>query len=219
MEIESNWKPYILNHLLLNKKSDERWIVFLRSSDRVITMQKILHAFNFTDFAVMYGGLTSGKRRKTMEAFHKKSFSVLLSTDITSRGIHIEGLEQVISIELPDDPENFIHRLGRTGRAGKHGNALTLLSKDELPRWQKILHKSKLKYNIINTPQLSFEQQDIDKLWIDTQQQEPIFNQTKNVKVFTNSIRRSGKVSGKKTTKKSKINSDSKTKRKNKNRR
>ncbi len=214
MEIESNWKPYVLNYFLKNKKTEERWIIFLRSSDRVIAMQKILKTFDFNDFAVMYGGLTSGKRRKTMEAFHKRSFSVLLSTDITSRGIHIEGLEKVVSIELPDDPENFIHRLGRTGRAGKLGNAITLLSKDELPRWQKILHRSKLKYNLVKAPQLSFEQQDIDKLWIDIQQQKPTFSHGKNVKVFTNSVRRSGRVSGKKSTN----NITSKTKRSNKKR-
>ena len=182
-------------------------------------MQKILNAFKFTDFAVMYGGLTSGKRRKTMEAFHKKNFSILLSTDITSRGIHIEGLEQVISIELPDDPENFIHRLGRTGRAGKHGNALTLLSKDELPRWLKILHKSKLKYNIISPPQIPFEEQIIDTLWKDTQRISNSVSESKNVKVFTNSIKRSGKVSGKKMTKKSNHKLEAKAKRRNKNKR
>lgn len=219
MEIESNWKPYLLHHLLKNKKPNERWIVFLRSSDRVIAMQKILNAFKFTDFAIMYGGLTSGKRRKTMEAFHKKNFSILLSTDITSRGIHIEGLEQVINIELPDDPENFIHRLGRTGRAGKHGNALTLLSKDELPRWQKILHKSKLKYNIISPPQIPFEEQIIDTLWKDTQRISNSVSESKNVKVFTNSIKRPGKVSGKKIAKKSNRKPEVKAKRRNKNKR
>ena len=209
MEVESNWKPYLLNHLIQNKIAQERWIIFLRSADRVIAMQKILQSFNFTDFSVMYGDLSSGKRRKTMEAFHKKKFSILLSTDITSRGIHIEGLEKVISIELPDDPENFIHRLGRTGRAGKLGHALTFLSKDELPRWQKILQKSKPIYDLVQTPQLTYERQDIDQLWTDAEQKDSLNRTTNNVKVFTNSTRGSGKLSGKKSVKKSRKNLNS----------
>ncbi len=204
MEVEFAWKPYVLNYLLQNKAPQERWIIFLRSSDRVIAMQKILESFGYEDFSVMYGDLSSGKRRKTMEAFHKKKFSILLSTDITSRGIHVEGLEKVISIELPDDPENFIHRLGRTGRAGKLGHALTLLSKDELPRWKRILQKSKLKFDLVNIPQLAYERLDIDKVWTDIGHKKFHEPTSSNVKVFTNSARKSGKLSSRKSQRHSK---------------
>lgn len=199
VELEANWKPYFIDHLLKNKPIDEQWIIFLRSSKRVIAMEKILKHLGHKNFATIYGDLLPGKRTKTMQNFHKGRIEILLSTDITSRGIHVEGLAKVISVELPDDPENFLHRLGRTGRAGSKGHAITMLSRDESPLWKKITQRSKLIFSKIKLPHLVLNQEPIDRLWITEEIYDKKSSQT--VKVFTAQKKSAGKISTKKKSK------------------
>ena len=202
IELESSWKPYLLDYLLQNKPNNEQWIIFLRSSKRVIAMEKVLKHLGYKSFATIYGDLPPGKRTKTMQSFHKGKIEVLLSTDITSRGIHVEGLAKVISVELPNDPENFLHRLGRTGRAGSKGHAITMLSRDESPLWKKITQRSKLAFSKIKLPNLILNQESIDRLWITEEINDKKNSQT--VKVFTAQKKSAGKIS---TRKKNKIGS------------
>ena len=72
------------------------------------------------------GDLPQKKRLKLMEQFKDGSLSILVATDVASRGIHVEDISHVINYDLPQDPENYIHRIGRTARAGKTGRALSL---------------------------------------------------------------------------------------------
>ena len=67
-----------------------------------------------------------GQRNQAMEGFRRGRYRVLVATDIASRGIDISMIELVVNYDLPDDAENYVHRIGRTGRAGKEGHAVTL---------------------------------------------------------------------------------------------
>jgi ATP-dependent RNA helicase RhlB len=72
------------------------------------------------------GDLPQRKRFKLMERFKKGQIKILLATDVASRGIHVEDISHVINYDIPQDPENYVHRIGRTARAGKTGKAITL---------------------------------------------------------------------------------------------
>ncbi len=76
---------------------------------------------------------------KTMEAFKKGKFPILVCTDVAARGIDVDDVEAVINFDLPNENEYYIHRIGRTGRAKKHGVAFTLLSFSESVRLDEIL--------------------------------------------------------------------------------
>ncbi|HSA04788.1 MAG TPA: C-terminal helicase domain-containing protein, partial [Tenuifilaceae bacterium] len=75
--------------------------------------------------------ITQAQREKTLAKFRKRYINVLVATDVAARGIDIADLSHVINYSLPQDPESYIHRIGRTGRAGKQGTAITFVSNEE----------------------------------------------------------------------------------------
>jgi len=86
----------------------------------------------------MHSGLNQDLREKTINDFKNKKNKILIATDILSRGIDINGIDLVINYEVPNDPEDYIHRIGRTGRAGKDGSALTFLTPGDQSMWNSI---------------------------------------------------------------------------------
>jgi len=76
----------------------------------------------------LHGDLTQGQREQVLNKFKKKRINVLCATDVAARGIDVDGLTHVINYSLPQDPEAYVHRIGRTGRAGKEGTAVTFIT-------------------------------------------------------------------------------------------
>jgi ATP-dependent RNA helicase RhlE len=79
----------------------------------------------------IHGDKAQSHRTRTLDAFRQGSADVLVATDIAARGIDVDGIRMVVNFDVPQDPENYVHRVGRTARAGARGLALTLLSPDE----------------------------------------------------------------------------------------
>lgn len=79
----------------------------------------------------IHGDLSQGQREKVLQKFRSKKITVLVATDVAARGIDIDNLTHVINYSLPQDPESYVHRIGRTGRAGKTGTAITLITPSE----------------------------------------------------------------------------------------
>ena len=86
----------------------------------------------------MHGDLGQGAREKALKAFRTGEVDVLVATDVAARGIDIDDITHVINYQIPEDEQAYVHRIGRTGRAGKTGIAVTLVDWDELPRWTMI---------------------------------------------------------------------------------
>ena len=82
--------------------------------------------------AAHHADRTQQQRMAAVEAFRSGTFPVLVATDVAARGLDIEGIAHVVNFEVPDTPETYIHRVGRTGRADATGNALTLASPEEM---------------------------------------------------------------------------------------
>ncbi len=79
----------------------------------------------------LHGDISQGQREKILQKFRDKKITVLVATDVAARGIDVDSLTHVINYSLPQDPESYVHRIGRTGRAGKKGIAITLITPSE----------------------------------------------------------------------------------------
>jgi superfamily II DNA/RNA helicase len=88
--------------------------------------------------AAVHGDLGQGAREQALRAFRAGKVDVLVATDVAARGIDVEGVTHVINYQCPEDEKTYIHRIGRTGRAGRTGVAVTLVDWDEEPRWKLI---------------------------------------------------------------------------------
>jgi superfamily II DNA/RNA helicase len=88
--------------------------------------------------AAVHGDLGQGQREQALRAFRAGKIDVLVATDVAARGIDVEGVTHVINYSCPDDEKTYLHRIGRTGRAGASGVAITLVDWDDLARWKSI---------------------------------------------------------------------------------
>jgi len=104
------------------------------------TAQKVADELAERGFKVgaVHGDLGQIAREKALAAFRAGDVDVLVATDVAARGIDIDDISHVINYQIPDDEQAYVHRIGRTGRAGKTGIAVTLVDWDELPRWSMI---------------------------------------------------------------------------------
>lgn len=104
------------------------------------TAQKVADELAERGFKVgaVHGDLGQIAREKALKAFRAGDVDVLVATDVAARGIDIDDITHVINYQIPDDEQAYVHRIGRTGRAGKTGIAVTLVDWDELPRWEMI---------------------------------------------------------------------------------
>ncbi len=104
------------------------------------TAQKVADELAERGFKVgaVHGDLNQVAREKALKAFRAGDVDVLVATDVAARGIDIDDVTHVINYQIPEDEQAYVHRIGRTGRAGKTGVAVTLVDWDELPRWSMI---------------------------------------------------------------------------------
>jgi superfamily II DNA/RNA helicase len=92
-----------------------------------------------------HGDLTQEERNFTIREFKAKKIQVLFTTDIISRGVHIEGIDCIVNFDLPRSPADYIHRIGRTGRAGKSGEAVSFIGHEEQAHFKLIEKRSDIK--------------------------------------------------------------------------
>jgi len=126
-----NQKPILVAHIL--KSMDfESVIIFSSTKKNISVIQRELKKQGIGSKA-MSSDLEQDERTKVMEQFKGKKFKTLVATDIVSRGIDIKGISLVINYDIPSDPEDYIHRIGRTGRNASEGHAITLINdRDQL---------------------------------------------------------------------------------------
>jgi len=105
-----------------------------RSADK-IALQLRKDKFNAE---AIHGDLRQSKREKVLMKFRKNRFQILVATDVAARGLDIPHIEHVINYDIPQNPEDYIHRIGRTARAGAKGSALTFLSPADQKNWRLI---------------------------------------------------------------------------------
>jgi ATP-dependent RNA helicase RhlE len=122
---------------ILKGKDVRRVLVFTRTKHRAERLMRHLSSQGISTEAI-HSNKSQNARRRALFAFHEGKVNVLVATDIVARGIDVEGISHVINYELPNDPENYIHRIGRTARAGAAGTALSFCDATEIVMLQSI---------------------------------------------------------------------------------
>jgi ATP-dependent RNA helicase DeaD len=122
---------------LLDGRGDAPMLVFGRTKHGVKKLALRLQQLGYPA-AALQGNLSQNARERVMAGFRSGAVPILLATNVAARGIDVAGIDQVINYELPESAEWFTHRVGRTGRMGRGGEAITFLTPDETPKWRQI---------------------------------------------------------------------------------
>ncbi|MBA2808809.1 DEAD/DEAH box helicase [Streptomyces sp. KM273126] len=138
-------KPEMVARIL---QADGRGLamVFCRTKRTAADIAEQLQRRGFASGAV-HGDLGQGAREQALRAFRNGKVDVLVCTDVAARGIDVEGVTHVVNYQSPEDEKTYLHRIGRTGRAGASGTAITLVDWDDIPRWQLINKALELSFN------------------------------------------------------------------------
>ncbi|WP_107060263.1 DEAD/DEAH box helicase [Streptomyces sp. NRRL F-5123] len=121
-------------------------MIFCRTKRTAADVAEQLERRGFASGAV-HGDLGQGAREQALRAFRNGKVDVLVCTDVAARGIDVEGVTHVVNYQTPEDEKTYLHRIGRTGRAGASGTAITLVDWDDIPRWQLINKALDLSFN------------------------------------------------------------------------
>ena len=129
-------KPQLLLHLFKNEKP-ETTVVFCRTKATVHRLTKYLreHGINGRE---IHGDLAQTKRNKVMDSLRQGNVDVLVASDLAARGLDVEHISHVVTYDLPEDPEVYVHRIGRTARAGRRGVAWAFVTSEEGQRLTEI---------------------------------------------------------------------------------
>ena len=147
---EEEDKLTILTRLLeINKPSSA--IVFGRTKRRADELAKALQNAGYLAKA-LHGDLTQKERSNVMDGFKNGLFKILVATDVAARGIHVDGIEVVYNFDLPQEIEYYVHRIGRTGRAGMQGTSISFVRNIEIDYLELIEKKTKSTIEIMHAP-------------------------------------------------------------------
>lgn len=127
--VSSDEKYPLLRHVLKQPEAD-RVMVFANRRDIVRDLSERMRKDGI-NCQVLSGEVPQAKRIKTLDAFKEGKLPVLVATDVAGRGIHVDGVSHVVNYTLPEDPEDYVHRIGRTGRAGAKGVSISFACEDD----------------------------------------------------------------------------------------
>ncbi len=128
--ITTTAEKFALLYNVLKKDQAERAIVFCNRRDESERLTDRLKAYGF-DCAMLSGAVPQEKRLKVLQRFKQGEIQVLVATDVAGRGLHIDNVSHVINYNLPQDPEDYVHRIGRTGRAGAVGTSVSFACEED----------------------------------------------------------------------------------------
>jgi ATP-dependent RNA helicase DeaD len=136
------WDKYRLLRMLLERENPDLAIVFCRTKHGAEKLARKLHADGI-ECREIHGNLAQNQRERVMKNFRTGKFDVLIATDLASRGIDVADISHIVNFDVPEDPEVYVHRVGRTARMGAKGKAFTFISRDqgeELTRIENLIN-------------------------------------------------------------------------------
>ena len=145
-------EKYQLLKNLIHQYDMLRVLIFVNRRDSARELERKITRDNFI-CGLLAGDVPQRKRIKTLEKFRSGEIKILVATDVAGRGIHIDNISHVINFNLPEDPEDYVHRIGRTGRAGSEGISISLVCETDafcLPAIEEMLGE---KLNFEQPPQ------------------------------------------------------------------
>ena len=151
-DVPDHKKFSLLVHLLKKEKGG-LVMVFCNTQIKTDFVTKNL-MLNGINALAIHGGLSQDKRSKTLKNFNSKNMCVLVCTDVAARGLDIKGVSHVYNYNIPREPKQYIHRIGRTARAGSEGVAINLLSQSDHEFYGKVLRENRVKVDKLKMPHM-----------------------------------------------------------------
>ncbi len=136
---------------VIDVQAPDLTIIFCRTKRRVDELSKGLEARGY-NAAGIHGDLTQQRRMTIMNRFKAGKLDILVATDVAARGLDISGVTHVYNYDIPQDPESYVHRIGRTGRAGHHGVSVTFVTPNEMDYLRVIEHLTKKRMSPLKPP-------------------------------------------------------------------
>ena len=130
---------------ILGRKEATRVLVFRRTKRGVDKLARDLIRLGH-DAGALHGDIPQRARERVLEGFKNGRVTTLVATNLASRGIHVEGIDHVVNFDLPEDPETYVHRVGRTGRAGERGKALTFVTETQKSEFADLRRKARVPF-------------------------------------------------------------------------
>jgi ATP-dependent RNA helicase DeaD len=138
---------------IIDMEEDFYGLVFCRTKNDVDDVVSHLMERGY-DAGFIHGDISQAQREKTLDKFKKKMINILVATDVAARGLDVYNMTHVINYALPHDPEGYVHRIGRTGRAGKEGTAITFITPSEYQKLMFIQRKAKTDIKKFKVPRI-----------------------------------------------------------------
>jgi len=125
---------------LIKQTGYESMMIFTRTKKEADALLPRIEAIEGTRPAALHSDIKQSDRSKALQGFRDGTYNIIVATDIAARGLDISGVTHVINYRVPENPEDYVHRIGRTGRAQKEGDAFTILTADELESARSVEH-------------------------------------------------------------------------------
>jgi superfamily II DNA/RNA helicase len=135
--VREEQKEDVLTHLLRKKESYDSIIIFTSAKSKITSIVRTLNRKGFPSHGIS-SNLDQDKREEVMRNFRSKKIRILVATDVLSRGIDVKEINLVVNFDVPHDPEDYVHRVGRTARVNLKGEAITLVTHREMFKFRKI---------------------------------------------------------------------------------
>lgn len=146
-------KLWVVGRLLTRMSEDDQTIIFTNTKRMVdLTVQKLKK--NRFEADGIHGDLSQNQREKIISNFKEGNSRILVATDVAARGIDVDGITLVINYDVPDDVDSYVHRIGRTGRIGRKGEAWVLVGRNDIPQLNKIIATHSLDIIATEAPEL-----------------------------------------------------------------
>ncbi len=150
--VHEEQKVKVLAHILSQRKEYESIIIFTSTKRKVTDIVRSLNRDGYTSHGIS-SNLEQSKREEVLRNFRARKIRILIATDVMSRGIDVKEINFVINYDVPSDPEDYVHRVGRTARVNARGEALTLVIPGEAYRLKKIERLIKKKIPVLEIPE------------------------------------------------------------------
>ncbi len=149
-DVDDKFKYSLLVQLLKNNKPDLA-MIFCNTRKNVDFVANNLK-LNGINALPIHGGFSQDKRNRVLESFHNNKINILVCTDVAARGLDIKGVSHVINYDIPADSKEYIHRIGRTARAGEEGKVINILASRDYENFRSVIKNDELKIEKIQTP-------------------------------------------------------------------
>tara|TARA_B110000444_G_scaffold261559_1_gene315333 strand:- start:3965 stop:5365 length:1401 start_codon:yes stop_codon:yes gene_type:complete len=146
-------KLWVIGRLLSRMSEEDQTIIFTNTKRMVDLLVQRLKKHRF-EVEGIHGDLSQNQREKIISNFKDGNSRIVIATDVAARGIDVDGITLVVNYDVPDDVDSYVHRIGRTGRIGRKGEAWVLVGRDDIPQLNKIIATHSLDIVVSEAPEL-----------------------------------------------------------------